>query len=622
MSQSPHPAAIRYEPAIDGLRAVAVLAVIVFHLDPRWLPGGFTGVDIFFVISGYLITRILLKEFDEGTFSIWRFYHRRVARIVPALTFVGFATLLAARFVYDVKYVGATAVDFLAAMCSVTNIRMCRQGNYFESGALATPFLHYWSLSLEEQFYLVYPLLLGMAWRVSRRTVLAILALTLAASLMACVIATPRVPTLAFYLLPFRAWELLAGSLLGAWIWHRPPHARAGMASACCWLGAAGVAAAVIAIREDMGFPGWVAILPVLATAVLIAGATLVDPRHVVARLLAAKPLVAVGRLSYSLYLTHWPVCSMVDFAMFREDQWLRLAVKLLLIAVFTIALHWIVEVPARSRLLGRRTWKSEAIMLVGAVCLVVPTVTLVARNFYFPRRQSLAVLERGGLAFNADGRRGTILLIGDSHAIQYVYTLAELCARLDMRLTVVGNPGEQFIPSPDVPRPPLLAAAIEVIEREHPRAVVMGCDWVRWLTEDTAHGAEQALLELKEDVPLLVVLTAQPVIPAQATREAMCRGSRPPFSETFPDAFARQRVDRWLLGIDEPGITVVAVGPHLVAPDGRMQIFDGKGRYTFWDRSHINEYGCALVMPDIEAALAPAVAAGPAPAGDTAVLP
>ena len=250
---------IRYEPAIDGLRAIAVLAVIVFHLDPRWLPGGFTGVDLFFVISGFLITRIVLGEFDAGTFRLWRFYIRRAARIVPALVFVGLATLIAARFIYDSKHIGATAVALMASVLSVMNIKLCFQGNYFEASPLTQPFLHCWSLSLEEQFYVLYPLVLRAGWRRSRSAVVGILAGLFGASLIACIVMTPRMPTPAFYLLPFRAWELLAGGLLGAWVWCGQPGNRPAMAGLLRWAGTAGVVGSIAAIRESWEFPGWVA---------------------------------------------------------------------------------------------------------------------------------------------------------------------------------------------------------------------------------------------------------------------------------------------------------------------------------------------------------------------------
>lgn len=601
--------AIRYEPAIDGLRAIAVLVVIVFHLDPHWLPGGFTGVDIFFVISGFLITRILLGQFDAGTFSIWRFYHRRIARLVPSLTCVGFATLLSARFIYDEQFIGSTAADFLYAMCSLTNIRSAGQGNYFESSPLTKPFLHYWSLSLEEQFYVFYPIVIGLAYRTSRRAVIVVLTLLLTASLAAGIAMTRQAPTAAFYLLPFRAWELLAGGVLAAWVWRQPKPTSKAVAHRCQWLGLAGLVAGVAVIREDMGFPGWVALIPVGATVVLIAGLTTSGICGVVYRWLTAKPLVSIGQLSYALYLTHWPVCSLVDFALFLQEPWLRLAVKIVLIGAFTAALHWVVEQPARVRLLSQEGWKREAISLGLSITLVVPTCLLVRQRFYSPRRLPVPFLERGGLVFNPRGKQGTIVLAGDSHATQYAARLSTLCEELDLRLTVVGNPGEQFLPSTEQPRPPLLVAAGEVVNETKPLAVVLSPNWVSWVDKDTEPKARRALDELRDQGVPLVVLTAQPKLPADATREAICHGARPPFFESESDATARETVDHWLLGIDEPGIEVIAVGPHLVSPDGELRIFDDQRRYTFSDRTHVNEFGAALVIPDIKAALLRAMA-------------
>jgi peptidoglycan/LPS O-acetylase OafA/YrhL len=615
MSQSPHPAAIRYEPAIDGLRAIAVLAVLVFHLDPRWLPGGFTGVDIFFVISGYLITRILLGEFDAGTFSIWRFYHRRIARIVPALAFVGFATLLAARFIYDSKHLGVAGASFVASIVSVMNIKLARQGNYFEVSPLTQPFLHCWSLSLEEQFYLVFPFLLRGAWRRSRGAIALLLVTAFAASLCGCIIATPRMPTQAFYLLPFRAWELLAGSLLGAWAWHGVPHPPRPWVKALSAAGMAGIVGSIALMREEAGFPGWIAMAPVAATAALIV-AVAIDPTEGSPRWLRGTPLVLVGKLSYALYLTHWPVFSLVDCALFAWSPWVRLVLKLGLTACATWILHVAVETPARSRLLNTHTMRREAALLIFALAVVFP-VGLSLRQTHAVLGASMEDVARGGVVLNAAGTRGVVCLVGDSQANQFVTLMHKACTRLGCRLVVLSVSATQPIPNRKRAAPELWERSFRVLEELRPDAVVLSCNWVLWLDGDRGL-IDDVVGKIRNVTPALVLVTNTPFLPPAATREAMCAGHRPPFFEEEQAYRSRRLVDRWLLAEEGDGVQVIDVATKVVSATAENRLCDDQGRYLYDDRYHFNEYGARLYEPDFAAALRRALAdSGRQPATD-----
>ncbi|MBU6275589.1 MAG: acyltransferase [Planctomycetes bacterium] len=593
--------AISYEPSLDGLRAIAVLAVLVYHLDPRWLPGGFTGVDIFFVISGYLITRILLEQFDQGSFRLGSFYYRRVARIVPALAFVGFATLLAARFVYDSKHRGAAGLAFVTSITSLMNVKLCLQGNYFETSRLSQPFLHCWSLSLEEQFYLLYPLVLRQAWRRSARTVGVVLAAACGASLVAGIAATPRLPTPAFYLLPFRAWELLAGGLLGAWVWRGMPGARPGWARGLRWTGTAGLAGSITVIDESTGFPGWVALVPVVATVALIA-ATALDRDAGTWRWLGRGPMVLVGKLSYSLYLTHWPVCSLVDYAGFAANEWSRLPVKLVLIVIATLVLHAVVEAPARSRLLDARTTRSEATMLVLSLLIAIG-VGLTLRTRHAPPGASLAAVASGGLVLNRSGTRGTVALVGDSVANQYLGTLERVCTRLGCRLVVLSVSGRQPIPNRSDPSPELWERSLAALHELRPEAIVFSCFWgLRGRME--REPVASAIATMGTLAPALVVTTDTPFAPVTATREAICAGSRPPYHEEPPARQRRERVDAWVMAERSATVEVIDVGSMVVGPDGVLRVVDDAGRYIYDDRGHFNEHGAALFEGEFEAAL------------------
>lgn len=195
---------LAYWPEIDGLRTLAVLAVAVFHLNRAVLPGGFVGVDIFFVISGFLISAILIKDIDAGAFSIGRFYQRRISRIFPALILVILTTLAVASFVYSAQDLASLGINSAAAATSLINMKLMTQGSYFVLSADAQPLLHYWSLAVEEQFYIVFPLYLYAVTRHTRRP-LAITLVLAVLSFALCVALTPRYQPIAFYALPTRA---------------------------------------------------------------------------------------------------------------------------------------------------------------------------------------------------------------------------------------------------------------------------------------------------------------------------------------------------------------------------------------------------------------------------------
>ena len=263
-----HPA---YRPEIDGLRALAILPVVLFHLHVAGFAGGYVGVDVFFVISGYLITSLIQQELDRGEFSFVRFWERRARRILPALTVVVLFSLAAGWFILtptDLDNLGASA---FAQSLFGSNVLFWLQAGYFEPGAGSKPLLHSWSLAVEEQFYLCFPfmlVLLGMVGRISR---VRLIAGFLLLSLVLSVYGVADHPTAAFYLLPTRAWELLLGAVLAL-----APGLASRVSSAdrwneiLSWLGLAAIAVAVFGYHAETPFPGLAALLPCLGTAAII----------------------------------------------------------------------------------------------------------------------------------------------------------------------------------------------------------------------------------------------------------------------------------------------------------------------------------------------------------------
>ncbi|MEA2920114.1 MAG: hypothetical protein QOF07_77 [Bradyrhizobium sp.] len=293
--------AIRYRPDIDGLRAIAVILVVGFHAFPDAIPGGFIGVDIFFVISGFLITGIIVRELEQQRFSLRAFYIRRIRRIFPALIVVLGATLvLGWVWMLPAPYAQLSS-DVFASAAFFSNIALLLQSGYFDIESARKPLLHLWSLGIEEQFYLFWPLVLILAARL-RLSMLAT-ALVIALGSLALNVALIGSNPVATFYLPFtRAWELLAGAAL-ACSWNRIP--QTGTASN--WRAAIGlllIASAVGVLDTSRAFPGWWALLPVAGSVLLLSAPTAWGCRE----LLASGPLVRIGLISYPLYLWHWPL--------------------------------------------------------------------------------------------------------------------------------------------------------------------------------------------------------------------------------------------------------------------------------------------------------------------------
>ena len=291
---------MKYRPEIDGLRAVAVLLVLLFHADGRICCGGYIGVDIFFVISGFLITSIIRRQIADGTFTLLGFYERRARRILPAFVvvaafvmFVSWCLILPSAF----KAVGRAAA---ASSVSLSNVLFWAEDGYFAAASEDKPLLHTWSLGVEEQFYFLLPCLF-LLFGVKRRSTTAMCALA-AISLVTSIWLVRTDSSAAFFLLPTRAWELLIGSLLSVLMAERTVPHRSGQMFAV--IGFVAILCSAWGYSVGTVFPGESALLPCLGAAAVIYGSA----DGVVGKCLSVRPLVFVGRISYSLYLWHWPI--------------------------------------------------------------------------------------------------------------------------------------------------------------------------------------------------------------------------------------------------------------------------------------------------------------------------
>jgi peptidoglycan/LPS O-acetylase OafA/YrhL len=331
----------RYRPDIDGLRAIAVMLVVNFHAFPEAMPGGFIGVDIFFVISGFLITGIIVRELEQQRFSLLGFYNRRIRRIFPALIVVLCATLvLGWLWILPAAYAQLSA-DVFASAAFFANIALMLQSGYFDIESGKKPLLHLWSLGIEEQFYLFWPLILMLVARL-RLSILVAASVIGIASFVLNVALIDAHPVATFYLPFTRAWELAAGAALACG-WNRISQSSA----ASNWRAAIGlvlIAAAAGFLDTHRAFPGWWALMPVAGGALLLSAPMAWGCRHV----LASRPMVWIGLISYPLYLWHWPLLVFFGIVKFGPLTLSERELILLASALLAWLTYWLVETPFR----------------------------------------------------------------------------------------------------------------------------------------------------------------------------------------------------------------------------------------------------------------------------------
>jgi prepilin-type processing-associated H-X9-DG protein len=364
----------RFRRDVQGLRAVAVALVVLYHANFRLFPGGFVGVDVFFVISGFVITGVLLRHArGGGGVAFADFYARRSRRIIPASALVIIIVVVAEFRLNGVIYGSLAALVGKAASIFMANIHFARVGtNYFTSTRPPSPFLNFWSLAVEEQFYLVYPaLFLGVIALRVRRSVearlIAFLSLVIVASFSLSVIQTASNPAVAFYSPLTRAWELALGGLVACaapWLLKLPVQLR----SAITWLGLAGIVVAALAFSTSTAYPGWLVALPVVGTGMVIAGGTGPIGLHRGAELiLGLRPFQAFGSISYSWYLWHWPILVIAAECAGRHRLGFRENIPYLALGLAAaIATYLVVENPIRHlAVLRRLPWASIGVGVV-----------------------------------------------------------------------------------------------------------------------------------------------------------------------------------------------------------------------------------------------------------------
>jgi len=455
-----------YRPDIEGLRGLAVVLVVAYHATPRRFHGGFIGVDVFFVISGYLITGLLVREIEKtGRLSLAGFYARRARRLLPSSALVFLFTLLACSLFLSPlqQYHLGTSGIYTALYAS--NFWFLHQSTDYFAPAIATnPFLHTWSLAVEEQFYLVWPalVLLGMRGLRSRRTLFALMIAITAASLAVCVWFSTRLAPVAFFSPFARAWEFSIGgiALLLAPFEPRVPAALRAVGS---WLGVVAILAAATLLQDQVGWRGWHALLPVLGTAAILLGRA---PRTGAARILELSPVQWTGRISYVWYLWHWPLLAIVQ-AMNEEATFSQRFQQIVLCVAASLVLaaitHSLVENPIRfSRYLAPR--RALSLAGLGLLTLVTAGTAITWQHSAVQAAHSLqggrilkaladndqaSACPRVGLlgsdVVECDGgnpaAKFSLVLFGDSHAGQWFPAFQEIANHRGWRIILLRKP-------------------------------------------------------------------------------------------------------------------------------------------------------------------------------------
>ena len=445
---------MKYRSEIDGLRALAVIPVILFHAGFSAFSGGFIGVDIFFVISGYLITSIIIKEIRVGNFSISHFYERRARRILPALFFITFCTIPFAWILLPPQYMEEYALSIVGVIFFISNFFFWRSSGYFSSEAELQPLLHTWSLAVEEQFYILFPLFLLMTWKLGRKILIALLFLLFVLSLFLADWASIHQPAFNFFLLPTRGWELLIGAFIAFYLsYFKTLNFSNSANEALCFLGLFLIIYSIIYFDYMTPFPGRYALFPTIGTGLIILFS---QSTYFFKSLLGGKFIVSIGLISYSAYLLHQPMLAFARHSQINPLSDLSLVIICLMVFPLAYLVWKYIETPFR---------KAEIVTLKSVIYLGTLSSMLLftfgsfgqlnsgyyerlsPNQIHFldsatssPKRQECHTSGSNFLppsqACQYPKKDGTWAVFGDSHGVEIAYELSKKLNLFDDGLT------------------------------------------------------------------------------------------------------------------------------------------------------------------------------------------
>jgi peptidoglycan/LPS O-acetylase OafA/YrhL len=639
------PGVIVYRPDIDGLRAISVIGVILFHAGAAGISGGFVGVDVFFVISGYLITqRLWQARASDLSAYLLDFYRARARRILPAMLAALAAVTIAAMFLFLPLDLEKTGHYLRLATIFLANVAALREDDYFNWGGHYSPLVHMWSLAVEEQFYLCFPLLMFPLARLSRRLCGLVLALLASASFLLCLRLVGPHPAAAFYFAPTRGWELLAGAVLAVGV--LPPIRRRWVNEVLAAAGLVALAVALTCYRPLMEYPGWLTLLPCAAALAIIAAAR--EGPTVTSRCLSLRPLVYVGLISYSLYLWHVPLLSFFMYWKMGEPDAAQLSLLLaLLFALATASYRWI-EQPFRRGTRVRSDTRFIA-LAAGASALLYLCGWLFADTQGWPSRFTPSVqrfadatgrIDAAALACiripiaqvaaghvcrfgatAADAPRA--LLWGDSHALALLPAFKQLARERSIDLYFVsGNSCRPLLGVVSVRMSvrqqqqctSFTAAVTQAIDVLKPRTVILAGFWIYPDADftpadpngvDGIDGFHQALLSTLDRIaaPGRRACVVQgiprlgfpvPYTLAMATRKGLDTAS---FELTPLQAHAQYAgIDDFIEGLQVQGRLTSVDPKRALCADARCRLQTDDGRSLYGDDNHLTLAGAAYV--------------------------
>ena len=620
------------EREIDGLRSLAIVPVLLYHTGWSWMPGGFVGVDIFFVISGYLITRLLVDEIEAGDFSVWEFYERRARRIMPALLLVVACTAILAGLIMVPPDLSRFAQSLIWTILFASNIFFSFNTGYFAAPADSYPLLHTWSLAVEEQFYLLFPLLLwGLGRLITLRWAAWIVAVLALLSLALCIVASPVQPTLSFYLPLTRSWELWLGSLLA---FGAVPNFRMRWLREILSVISLGLIGwTVFLLPPGVPFPGWIALLPTLGAVGLIRW----SPGTWVGRALASPPLVAIGLISYSLYLWHWPLLALGTYWAMRPLSVGEGSALVAAAVPLSILSWWAIERPFRNRqFLSRTTVLATTTFAIGLVAFV-STVTMLSGGL--PQRLPAEAARLAAFADDISPRRDechelnhpidpaqacvlganvppSMAVWADSHGVELSYALGEQLAKSGQSVveftSSACSPGLHYSPpyrancaqhNADVFTYLLSHSAIKTIVLA---SLIQNDDPVE-LTQ-ILPGLDEAVSALRQAGRTVVLLypvpTVDGIVPVKLARQQWRDGHIDPVS--YPLTTYQQRLPATLAALDNmvEAHKLIAVHPtDLYCPDGTCLTYRD-GIVLYFDFHHPTLSAARLLAADVLAAI------------------
>ena len=598
---------IKYQPHIDGLRALAVLSVFIFHLEGSYLPGGFLGVDIFFVISGYLITSIIYKEKLADQFLFKTFYIRRCKRILPPLFLVLLFTLIVGYKILLPYDFYKLAISMLSVVSFSANVQYSmRAGDYFSGDSSEWPLLHTWSLAVEEQYYFVFPALLFLLIvKLPRHLNLILLGiLILSFSIAEFMSRTPGLQSFSYYLIITRMGELLVGSLLA--LMQAQGIIKRSSSSMITSIALLGIFALFFQIDEQTVFPGYIALLLCLLTAILI------NSKSSVTRLLLENKLIIfVGLISYSLYLFHWPVLAFARYLFNIESHKIPLPEYMQVLSVATVFLlsissYYLIEQPLRRK---TTTGKQTALFYFAIPTILVCTISVLtlSANGYPERLDSKGVLAKyqfnhldkdecpalmqlGCVGGKQDGE-SLALFYGNSHGEHYFKFVSDVSREFGFKVKLYAKGGCSLMASSFACNS-VRNEFLHALDNEQPKAVLLAFRWdLETRKNETLLELQSLIQQAKLKTERVIVFAQPPLLAVNPAKIANCDrlnldcGYEVTFTNLYPTY--NEKVKE----------AVLSSGAEFFDPfdfvEDRMT-YKKDGRYYYYDRDHLSLYGNA----------------------------